>query len=221
MGRARKLEWMLIRNFPQTPDGEPDWSIFEGGPPEYLCEFLQVLDQRAKETWPRLLRCQRQLGMPDWEAIKSCPLDPNAPKRYLYNPGDWGFRQRIVSQSEPLSANTKHPSPKHADAPQKRPRMQGVSAPTPSNTPTANAAPSTTRCGRSSISIRTITQSMEATQKFMRMLRENGVSAHRLLGSNVIAYPQERCRISRSRCCRWSHVIIHACLWSSPSRANP
>ena len=84
MGRARKLEWVLIRNFPYAPDGEPDWSVFESGPPAYLCEFLEVLEQRAKETWPRLLRCQRELGMPAWEDIKPCAPDPEASRRYLY-----------------------------------------------------------------------------------------------------------------------------------------
>jgi len=48
MGRARKLERTLIRNFPYTPDGELDWSFFEGGPPAYICEFLDVLGQRAR-----------------------------------------------------------------------------------------------------------------------------------------------------------------------------
>ena len=24
LGRSRKLEWILIRNFPRTPDGDPD-----------------------------------------------------------------------------------------------------------------------------------------------------------------------------------------------------
>ena len=29
MGRARKLEWVLIRNFPTFPDGEPDWRLHQ------------------------------------------------------------------------------------------------------------------------------------------------------------------------------------------------
>ena len=47
LGRARKLEWELLRNFPMTCDGEYDWSVFEEGPPAYLCEFLTVLRERA------------------------------------------------------------------------------------------------------------------------------------------------------------------------------
>ena len=89
IGRARKLDWVLIRNFPCAPDGEADWSVFESGPPAYLCEFLEILGQRARETWPRLLRCQTELRMPAWEEIKACAPDPEAPGRYLYEPQDW------------------------------------------------------------------------------------------------------------------------------------
>jgi hypothetical protein len=104
MGRARKLEWVLMRNFPFTPDGEPDRSIFENGPPAYLCEFLDVLGQRARETWPRLLRCQRDLGMPAWEHIKPCAPDPKASGRYLYEPGDWGFHRRPALHGHAFTA---------------------------------------------------------------------------------------------------------------------
>ena len=64
LGRAQKLEWVLLRNFPHTADGEPDWSVFESGPPAYLCEFMEALEKRAKGTWPRLLRAQRNMGLP-------------------------------------------------------------------------------------------------------------------------------------------------------------
>ena len=94
LGRARKLDWILLRNFPRTPDGEPDWAIFEAGPPRYLCEFLDVLQKRAKDTMPRLLRCQRESGLPAWSRLKPCPPDPENPGRYLYVPEDWGFRRR-------------------------------------------------------------------------------------------------------------------------------
>ena len=43
LGRARKLSWVLLRNFPMNEDGELDWSFFEAGPPDYLFEFMQVL----------------------------------------------------------------------------------------------------------------------------------------------------------------------------------
>ena len=53
LGRAQKLEWLLLRNFPHTADGEPNWSVFERGPSAYLREIMEALDKRAKETWPR------------------------------------------------------------------------------------------------------------------------------------------------------------------------
>ncbi len=96
LGRARKLKWCLLRNFPHTPDGEPDWSLFETGPPACLIEFMRVLEDRAAETQHRMLQCQRELGFPAWEDIPQCELDQNDPtgKRYLYNPADWGFQPR-------------------------------------------------------------------------------------------------------------------------------
>ena len=72
LGRQRKLAWMLIRNFPRTPDGDPDWAIFEGGPPAYLCEVMAVLERRAQATLPRLLQAQRSLGLPRWEDVPVC-----------------------------------------------------------------------------------------------------------------------------------------------------
>ena len=105
LGRARKLEWELIRNFPRTPEGDPDWTVFERGPPEYLCEFLGVLNQKAQETWPRLLQCQRRLGMPDWDNIKPCAPDPEAPGKYAYDPIAWGFQRRSVVTSAPPNAS--------------------------------------------------------------------------------------------------------------------
>eukprot|EP00973_Karenia_brevis_P052448 7287513-Karenia_brevis.AAC.1 len=69
LGRGRKLEWELLRNFPMDENGELDWNVFEGGPPQYLCEFLEVLEQRARQTYPRLLQAQRDLGMPSYEQV--------------------------------------------------------------------------------------------------------------------------------------------------------
>ena len=47
LGRAQKLGWMLLRNFPQDEAGSLDWSIFEKGPPDFLVEFMHVLEKRA------------------------------------------------------------------------------------------------------------------------------------------------------------------------------
>ena len=47
LGRAQALEWSLFRNFP-TVDGEPDFTVFEQGPPSYIAEFLHRLEDRGR-----------------------------------------------------------------------------------------------------------------------------------------------------------------------------
>ena len=89
LGRAQKLEWLLLRNFPTTKEGDLDWALFEEDPPAYLLEFMQVLEQRARSTIPRMLRCQRELGLPAFENIRPCLQDPESEGRFLYNPKDW------------------------------------------------------------------------------------------------------------------------------------
>ena len=32
LGRAQKLDRVLLRNFPKNAEGDPDWSFFERGP---------------------------------------------------------------------------------------------------------------------------------------------------------------------------------------------
>ena len=90
LGRAQKLEWMLLRNFPKDDAGELDWSIFEKGPPDFLVEFLEALDKRAKATLPRLERARLELGMPSWEDVPHCAPDPAIKGRFLYDPAAWG-----------------------------------------------------------------------------------------------------------------------------------
>ena len=94
LGRGQKLEWELFRNFPADDAGDLDWSVFESGPPAYLCEFLRVLEEQARKTYPKLVRAQRELGLPAFEALPACPADPENPGRYLYDPAAWGFAGR-------------------------------------------------------------------------------------------------------------------------------
>ena len=44
LGRAQALEYSLFRNLPKTPEGDIDFSIFETGPPAYIAEFLDRLE---------------------------------------------------------------------------------------------------------------------------------------------------------------------------------
>ena len=90
LGRARKLEWMLLQNFPiDESTNDLDWSILEQGPPDYLVEFLGAAATLSKRTWRRMLRAQEELGAPAWEDVPECPLDPNRQGRFLYIAEDW------------------------------------------------------------------------------------------------------------------------------------
>ena len=44
LGCAQALEYSLFRNLPETPEGDIDFSIFETGPPAYIAEFLDRLE---------------------------------------------------------------------------------------------------------------------------------------------------------------------------------
>jgi hypothetical protein len=74
MGRPRKLEWMLLRNFPRHKDGALDWSIFENGeqglPRRCTKRSSRNRDARTK---PRLLRAQQELGMPPLRELTDAP----------------------------------------------------------------------------------------------------------------------------------------------------
>jgi len=94
LGRARKLEWMLLRNFPRDDAGDLDWNIFENGPPDFLVEFMEILEKKAKATWPKLEKAQRELGMPAWADVPECLPDPRKKGRFLYDAALWG-RQAV------------------------------------------------------------------------------------------------------------------------------
>ena len=79
LGRAQRLDRILIRNFPRADDGDLDWSIFQSGPPDYLTEFFHALEKLARKTMPRLLKAQCELGMPAWEDCPACQLDTSMP----------------------------------------------------------------------------------------------------------------------------------------------
>jgi len=122
LGRARKLSWLLLRSFPLDADGELDWSTFEAGPPEYLCEFLEALESRARRTYPKLLRAQREFGLPAFEQLPQCATDPENSGRFIYNPVEWGFPARPGDQSGeppalPLRKRRRSKGPDNTTAP--------------------------------------------------------------------------------------------------------
>ena len=89
---------MLLRNFPRTECGKLDWSSFERGPPDYLVEFMQVLEELARKTMPNLISAQCALGLPAWEDVPKCATDWQNPGKYIYEPRDWE-RQALASFS--------------------------------------------------------------------------------------------------------------------------
>ena len=123
VGRARKLDWILLRNFPTSADGELDWSIFEKGPPDFLCDFMEALEDRARKTLPKLLRAQGELQFPAFEAVPKCAPDPDFPGRFLYNPLDWGFPVRAAGQELVRPSGSDHIGP----APSRK-RLRGAGA---------------------------------------------------------------------------------------------
>ena len=94
LGRAQKLEWMLLRNFPRDTYGELDWSLFEKGPPEFIVEFFEFLETKAKATRPKLMQVQKDLGMPLFKDVPRCEVDPDQKGRYLYDPDAWTKKAR-------------------------------------------------------------------------------------------------------------------------------
>ena len=75
MSRARKLEWLLLDNFPRTDNGELDWAIFEQGPPRYLVECLAALEKQGKADTPAPAARAACHGLADMGK------DPNMPPR--------------------------------------------------------------------------------------------------------------------------------------------
>ena len=127
LGRAQKLDRVLLRNFPRTSDDELDWSIFEGGPPDYVVKFMSQLERLAAKTLPKLLQAQRELGMPAWEDVPHCEADGNNKGRYLYDPAAWKIETR------------------YAGAPYARHRFAGKRA---APEPPASSAPATPKKAR-------------------------------------------------------------------------
>ena len=101
LGRARKLKWMLLRNFPRDEAGELAWHIFENGPPDFLVEFMQILASKAKHTWPKLEKAQRELGMPAWDDVPDCLPDPSRKGRFLYDAAQWSKQATKSCQDSP------------------------------------------------------------------------------------------------------------------------
>ena len=107
LGRARSLDWCLFRNFPQTADGEPDWELFQTGPPQFLVHFFVALEERAEATVPIVEEVRQELMIfPRWCERPPLEPDPAQQGRFLYDKLAWdkalepNLGKRPVSDSE-------------------------------------------------------------------------------------------------------------------------
>ena len=90
LGRARALDWCLFQNFPLDATGEPDWSLFEAGPPDFLVHFFSVLEAAAQSTAPAVEQARQELAIfPQWSRRPVLLPDPEKPGRFLFSQAAW------------------------------------------------------------------------------------------------------------------------------------
>lgn len=90
LGRARALDWCLFQNFPLNAAGEPDWSLFETGPPDFLVHFFRVLEAAAQATAPAVEWVRQELAVfPPWARRPVLLPDPAKPGRFLFSQAAW------------------------------------------------------------------------------------------------------------------------------------
>ena len=118
LGRARSLDWCIFQNFPWTPEGGADWSLFETGPPDFLVHFFRVLEERAEATAPVVDQVRYDLCIfPPWPQRPTLAPDPNRAGRFLYDSAAWD------EALEPRFRGHKRGQPKHP--PESRKRLRG------------------------------------------------------------------------------------------------
>ena len=100
LGRARKLDWIVLRNFPTTAEGDPDFSVFENGPPDYIITFQRAVEKLAKKTLPKLVKAQAELGALPWDSVPQCPPDPKKRGRFLFEPEAWQIASASAAAGE-------------------------------------------------------------------------------------------------------------------------
>lgn len=140
LGRARRLDEVLIRNFPQLESGELDWSIFEHGPPDYLVEFTRILHEKAKRTSRKLPAVQGDLGMPAFDDLPECFSDGEGIGRFRYDAHAWSEACQVTASMRKKRSKT-HDSGGHA-----LPQLREVSAPQSAAACLAGSAASKRKC---------------------------------------------------------------------------
>ena len=89
LGRAKKLEWTLLKNFPHEEDGELDLEVFESGPPDYIIRNMEELERRDQATsarMPEILQSMR--CFPKHAHIPKCIKDEKS-GNFMYDTMAW------------------------------------------------------------------------------------------------------------------------------------
>ena len=108
LGRAKKMEWILIKNFPCEEDGEFDLDVFESGPPEYIIRNMEELERREKLTLDRMPEILESMKcFPRHCDIPICVKDA-ASGNFVYDSAAWDAACNGENPSSP-SAQTRAP----------------------------------------------------------------------------------------------------------------
>ena len=102
--------------FPLNAQGQPDWTWFESGPPQYVVAFFAALQTRADMTLHRVELARRELRLfPPWHRRPAITLvdKDSREKKYTYDKAAW---DRACSASSAGSPAGRH-SPTHTCTP--------------------------------------------------------------------------------------------------------
>ena len=91
LGRAMSVRWCLLRNFSMV-DSQPDWDLFESGPPTYLVACMEDLQRRAFLTTASVASARPSLRIfPPWDLVPRLERDSTVTNctMYLYVQDDW------------------------------------------------------------------------------------------------------------------------------------
>lgn len=90
LGRATSLATTLLLNFPESEDGQPDWSIFESGPPEYMTHVFAELNRRYSLAAKAVAEHSSALKIfPPFSCIPTQKRSTPPALGFLYDPADW------------------------------------------------------------------------------------------------------------------------------------
>ena len=88
LGRATSLSTTLLLNFPRKDNNDLDWSIFEGGPPQYMLHVFENLKQRyAKTQQTAEMHRKTMTAFPPYDRIPV--LHRSADNSWVYTPSEW------------------------------------------------------------------------------------------------------------------------------------